>query len=442
MQTFCLVLSGRPVDGRPVPESESALAAAFGMDRDGFRERVWQRAPLIVRQGLDEGEAAAQSNHLRSLGAQVQVLPENHPLLWLLRDGRVLGPLPDGALAQFAQAGDRWSVDGSEDWRDVPAAAGTSPPPLPIARALRTSDTSSRSSAPSTPTTPPPLAGGPAGARRRPLLWLGAAAIVLLVGAVWLFQSAAPEPDPTQAHVYTPRPLQPLAPSPHSASATHCDGPAVAPANDEDRFLITGGERQLSGVSQRSGDTYVAEAILGFDAQCRPDAVQLYAFRSGVLIGPLLYSPMDPRSSRLDNLQLSEDGTAHFTLAQCAPSTGDCAAPVQYSAHVNGVNDGVSFTTEHPGSGIEIISRPPPSYPASAIRQRHEGTVMLRITVDGSGTAQDIVLEKSSGYAELDQAALEAVRHWRFKTTPAAGGEPPPVQARLPVRFDLNQPKP
>ncbi len=327
MPTFCLVLTGHLIDERALPDCEDALAAAFGMDRNAFREGVWQRAPLIVRQTLSEHEAAAQSDQLRGLGAQVDVLPEKQPLLWLLRGERVLGPLPDGALAQFAQVGDRWCADGSSQWREVSAETGTLPPPLPIARSL---------SIPRALTTPPPLTRSSRTSTRRwrPLLWLAIAVVVLFAGFFWVFRADTPKPGPVQAQVYVARPLQPLDPSLQRASSTRCRAPTVASTSEEDRFLMTGGERQPTGVSQRSGDIYVTEAIVGFDAQCQPDAVQLYAFRSGVLIGALLDSPLDPARTRLNNLQLSDDGVAHFTLTQCTPSSGQCTAPVRYAARV------------------------------------------------------------------------------------------------------------
>jgi protein TonB len=47
--------------------------------------------------------------------------------------------------------------------------------------------------------------------------------------------------------------------------------------------------------------------------------------------------------------------------------------------------------------------------------------VMLRIFVDAGGLPGRIELEASSGYERLDQAALDAVRHWKF--VPARRGQ-------------------
>lgn len=49
-----------------------------------------------------------------------------------------------------------------------------------------------------------------------------------------------------------------------------------------------------------------------------------------------------------------------------------------------------------------------------------EGTVILRVEVLDSGRPGHIQLARSSGHDNLDEAALKAVRHWRF--VPASQG--------------------
>lgn len=59
--------------------------------------------------------------------------------------------------------------------------------------------------------------------------------------------------------------------------------------------------------------------------------------------------------------------------------------------------------------------KPPPEYPRAALRNRESGTVLVRVAVDASGMPSDVTLEKNSGSRDLDRAALEAVRKWRFQ---------------------------
>jgi len=57
----------------------------------------------------------------------------------------------------------------------------------------------------------------------------------------------------------------------------------------------------------------------------------------------------------------------------------------------------------------------PPSYPSSARRRGWQGTANLLVTVDVNGRVEELILERSSGYEMLDDAALRAVRHWEFE---------------------------
>jgi protein TonB len=87
-------------------------------------------------------------------------------------------------------------------------------------------------------------------------------------------------------------------------------------------------------------------------------------------------------------------------------------------------------------TALEIISRPAPRYPADAIRQRHQGTVMLLLTIGPDGRPRQVTVDQSSGYAELDQAAIESARQWRFRAVKSGGGTA--THARIPVHFHLD----
>jgi protein TonB len=54
-------------------------------------------------------------------------------------------------------------------------------------------------------------------------------------------------------------------------------------------------------------------------------------------------------------------------------------------------------------------------------RQGEEGEVQLRVRVGSDGTALEVEIRQSSGYARLDAAARDAVLRWRF--VPAKRGD-------------------
>ncbi len=61
---------------------------------------------------------------------------------------------------------------------------------------------------------------------------------------------------------------------------------------------------------------------------------------------------------------------------------------------------------------------PDPPYPAAARRANHEGTVLLRVHVDGEGRVREAVVLQSSGRADCDRAAADTVqRRWLFEST-------------------------
>jgi len=96
-----------------------------------------------------------------------------------------------------------------------------------------------------------------------------------------------------------------------------------------------------------------------------------------------------------------------------------------------------------PGAGYQVVSEPSylaraePEHPAVARRLRQEGTVVLRLFIDAEGTLDRIEVAKSSGFASLDRAAIEAEKRSRFRPA-RVGGRAVPCQAEIPYRFDLD----
>lgn len=62
-----------------------------------------------------------------------------------------------------------------------------------------------------------------------------------------------------------------------------------------------------------------------------------------------------------------------------------------------------------------------PSYPLAARRMGYRGKVLLNVEVLAEGAAGQILLYASSGHDVLDNAALTAVKGWRFTPARQAG---------------------
>jgi periplasmic protein TonB len=82
----------------------------------------------------------------------------------------------------------------------------------------------------------------------------------------------------------------------------------------------------------------------------------------------------------------------------------------------------------------QLISRIEPHYPFLAVQTRTQGTVLLHATInlDGHITALEVV----SGPPLLVQAAVDAVRQWRYRPT-YLSGEPVEVETSITVVFRL-----
>jgi periplasmic protein TonB len=87
-------------------------------------------------------------------------------------------------------------------------------------------------------------------------------------------------------------------------------------------------------------------------------------------------------------------------------------------------------------TAARILNRTPPVYPALARQTRISGTVRLHAIIAKDGTVQQ--LEVLSGHPLLVQAALDAVRQWRYQPT-LLNGEPVEVDTTVDVIFSLNQ---
>jgi periplasmic protein TonB len=78
----------------------------------------------------------------------------------------------------------------------------------------------------------------------------------------------------------------------------------------------------------------------------------------------------------------------------------------------------------------------PPVYPELARRRGEQGRVLVRVSVSATGTPLAVGIGQSSGHASLDDAALAAVRQWRFIPATQAG-RPVPAAAVVPIQFQL-----
>ena len=89
-----------------------------------------------------------------------------------------------------------------------------------------------------------------------------------------------------------------------------------------------------------------------------------------------------------------------------------------------------------PDYRADYLNNPRPPYPMVARRMGYNGKVILNVEVLAEGKAGQVLLHQSSGYAILDNAALQTVKTWKF--SPAKRfGQPATQWFLVPIRFSL-----
>jgi periplasmic protein TonB len=92
-----------------------------------------------------------------------------------------------------------------------------------------------------------------------------------------------------------------------------------------------------------------------------------------------------------------------------------------------------------PDSAVQFLQLPEVVYPRLSQRNGETGLVIVRAYIGtGGGMPHSVQIERSSGHARLDQAALAAVHRARFKPY-AEKGQPVEGWALIPIRFELEK---
>lgn len=89
-------------------------------------------------------------------------------------------------------------------------------------------------------------------------------------------------------------------------------------------------------------------------------------------------------------------------------------------------------------SGPRGIANPVPLYPRDARLRGWEGTMLIQASVNPLGAVTAAGINRSSGHASLDGAALAAVRQWRFRPA-RRKGQAVASQVEVPITFRLKQ---
>ncbi len=122
-----------------------------------------------------------------------------------------------------------------------------------------------------------------------------------------------------------------------------------------------------------------------------------------------------------------------------APAQAALPSPVD-EAPLPGIPDSATSSSMATGDQPEPISgqTPAPRYPNAALRSGESGTVLVRVEVDTNGMPAGVALVQRSGSRDLDRAAMEAIRKWRFRPAQREG-QPVPGSLVIPIEFKADR---
>lgn len=112
---------------------------------------------------------------------------------------------------------------------------------------------------------------------------------------------------------------------------------------------------------------------------------------------------------------------------------------VQSTAPASGADKPNQTVSESkPQFEAAYLNNPRPAYPAMSRRLGEEGRVEVEVQVQPDGLPSKVSLRRSSGFSRLDDAALEAIKRWKF--IPAKrNGEAVAASVIVPMPFILEK---
>jgi protein TonB len=154
---------------------------------------------------------------------------------------------------------------------------------------------------------------------------------------------------------------------------------------------------------------------------------------------------VEPSPAPRESPSPAQESTGSSVPTASFEATGESTG-LQLEASSNGTSSAASApqqtATARPSDALSRTAMPRggyqvrPSYPSTARRLGIQGMATLRVYVAADGRVGEVLIHESAGHPDLDSAAAEAVKQWRFEPA-RRGAEPVGVWVLLPVEFRL-----
>ncbi len=251
------------------------------------------------------------------------------------------------------------------------------------------------------------------------------AVVVIAAGAygAWMQWGHSQESSSAPAHLVAP-PIPAPASQNAEKAATLASAPATAPPSPDGAQPGAAAKRsdeKPASAGKAKAHANQSDATVAPKPSSIPDKTTV-----AKSIAPIVIKNHAGKSGASNEAPLSITSIASAGSGGTLPNLmGTSKAPTPTLQRLN-ISQGVS-------RGL-LIKQVQPSYPSSALRMRIEGAVQLVATLAKNGDISEVKV--LSGDPQLAQAALTAVKQWKYKPY-LLNGEPVEVQTQITVNFKL-----
>jgi protein TonB len=170
---------------------------------------------------------------------------------------------------------------------------------------------------------------------------------------------------------------------------------------------------------------------VSFSAKQEPSSVSPPENRIRKEHPPAIKTRVSPKAGTAERISVNDEAV----YSSAKPPAGEDATVSP--GHETSVYTVAANHTPASDSHPLYVENPPPGYPEIARQQGYEGVVLVGAEILTNGRVGEAVIRKSSGYAVLDQSAIEAVKTWKFEPAKKSG-IPYRTWAELPVKFVIS----
>jgi len=188
--------------------------------------------------------------------------------------------------------------------------------------------------------------------------------------------------------------------------------PAFEESKTEQAFKAAKNEKEINNNNAKKDTTTKAKNTSKTLGKNQKEVKKLEDTEKPKALEPKDTKPA-PRSKGEPRIDSAQEGTASSEKAIAKQGNANdvpSSAPSPTNNNSPTLQGGARFYAQS-----DVVKQVKPIYPLTSRRRGEEGTVLLEVRADPSGTVEEVHIVEGSGYPLLDQAAERALKEWRFR---------------------------